>query len=69
MNEAELAARDAANVAKGLEMAAGIAEIYRDGASEWHQDAANNPRGEGYCCLKTAANIVGGIRAMIEVKP
>jgi hypothetical protein len=40
-----------------------VAAGYRDGASEWHLNSADNPDGNGYCCLKTAANIVGSIAA------
>lgn len=42
-----------------------VAESYRDAAHDWLVNEEANPKGEGYCCLKTAANIVGGIRAFV----
>ena len=60
-----IAAREAAVVERCLR----IAEEYRDGASEWHRNEEANPTGCGYCCLKTAANIVGAIRAQKKPTP
>ena len=53
---------------KALEDAAEMAEQYRDGASDWHLNTEANPTGAGYCCLKTAANILGGIWVLAASK-